>query len=112
LVHCSEGHENADDQTFCGTCGRLLGEDDAELDDGGVSVGDLTADAFFVAMSLVGLASLVMFIAALFGAGRANQLDKFDTYAYISAIGAGTWLLATLIAWGLAAWRVNVLRER
>jgi hypothetical protein len=62
VVECSEGHENAEGQTFCGTCGRLLGETEVVDDD--LRIGDLTADAFFVVMSVVGLGCVVMFVAA------------------------------------------------
>jgi hypothetical protein len=109
-VECAEGHKNAEGQTFCGTCGRRLGATyDKETGDD-LRVGDLTSDGFFVAMSAIGLACVVMFVAALVGAGQANTLNRFDTYAYLSSVGSATWLIAALIAWGLAAWRVNIMR--
>ena len=111
MKQCSEGHDNAEGQAYCGTCGESLdGPEIVFVGDGELSLSDLTSDGFFVAMALISLACIVMLVAALLGAGRANLTDRFDTYAYISGLGAGTWLVGALIAWGLAAWRVNVLR--
>jgi len=114
MPRCIEGHENAEGQSFCGTCGEPLNTPSTtdEGDRRGVTIGDLSADGFFVAMSLIAVGCLVMFVAALLGAGDANgSQDKFDTYAYLAGLGGGTWLLGTLVAWGLAAWRLRVLGD-
>ena len=111
-MQCSQGHDNTEGQAFCGTCGEPLGDAASgySVTDDDLSVSDLTSDGFFMAMSVISLGCVVMFIAALAGAGQTNTPDRLDTFAYLSAVGAATWLIAALVAWGLAAWRVNILR--
>ena len=111
MAVCSAGHEVEEHARFCPECGDPL---DPVADDypRPVSVSTLFADAPFFFLGVVAVACVVMFVWALVGAGTANSQDKLKTYAYLSGLGATPWLLAALVAVGLASWRASKLVER
>jgi hypothetical protein len=72
----------------------------------------LSSDAPFFFACAIALGCAVMFVWALIGAGRANGPDKFETFAYISGVGASSWLIAALVATFLANWRAREVLSR
>jgi hypothetical protein len=110
---CSQGHDVAEGQNFCPECGEAVGDATSiNVETQSSNYGALFADALFFFLAFVVVACLVMFVAALIGAGKANAQDKLDTYAYISGFGAVPWLIAAVASIGVASWRASQLLER
>jgi hypothetical protein len=57
-----------------------------------------------VFLVLLTMGFVVLFIYAMIGPGDANVQNKFETFAYISGLGAAPWGLLSLVSAALIGW--------
>jgi hypothetical protein len=127
LLTCINGHDSPDGSKFCRACGVPLTPDatgenptvaappppypmpPAPVAQAGSQYQPV--DGIVAALVLGLLLLLVMFIAALVGAGTANSGGNFGSYALVAGNGAVPWGIAILLVAGAIAVRLRSLRR-